>query len=48
MTIPDAEIQSWTPADEVGVHRFTREECEQTDFGPVRYVELLDGEAAVA
>jgi len=43
MTISDVEIQSWAPADEVGVHRFTREEYEQMDFGPDRRVELLDG-----
>lgn len=29
MTIPDVEPQSWTPEEEVGVHRFTREEYEQ-------------------
>lgn len=43
MAIPDMEIRSWTPAKEVGVHRFTREEYERMDFGPDRRVELLDG-----
>ena len=43
MTISDVEILSRTPTDEVGVHRFTREEYEQMDFGPDRRVELLDG-----
>lgn len=43
MTIPDLEIRSRTPADEVEAHRFTREEYEQMDFGPDRRVELLDG-----
>ncbi|HEV7503748.1 MAG TPA: Uma2 family endonuclease [Thermoanaerobaculia bacterium] len=43
MTISDVEIRNWKPTDEVGVHRFTREEYEQMDFGPDRRVELLDG-----
>ena len=43
MTIPDVEIRNWIPADEVGAHRFTREEYERMDFGPDRRVELLGG-----
>lgn len=43
MAIPELDIRRSTPADEVGVHRFTREEYEQMDFGPDRRVELLDG-----
>jgi Uma2 family endonuclease len=43
MAIPELDIRRSTPADEVGVHRFTREEYEQMDFGPDHRVELLDG-----
>lgn len=43
MAISDMDIRKWAPRDEVGVHRFTREEYARMVFDPDRRVELLDG-----